>query len=45
LILYWAKDPKIVYKTINARAKTVETAETAPSNREAFKKRCLIPVN
>jgi putative SOS response-associated peptidase YedK len=37
----WAKDPKIAYKTINARA---ETIDTAPSYREAFKKRrCLIP--
>ena len=43
LIPYWAKDPKIAYKTINAR---VETVETAPSYREAFKKRrCLIPVD
>ena len=41
LIPYWAKDPKIAYKTINAR---VETVDTAPSYREAFKKRrCLIP--
>ena len=43
LIPYWAKDPKIAYKTINAR---VETVDTAPSYREAFKKRrCLIPVD
>ena len=43
LIPYWAKDPKIAYKTINARA---ETVETAPSYREAFKKRrCLIPAD
>jgi putative SOS response-associated peptidase YedK len=43
LIPYWAMDPKIAYKTINAR---VETVETAPSYREAFKKRrCLIPVD
>jgi putative SOS response-associated peptidase YedK len=43
LIPYWAKDPKIAYKTVNAR---VETVETAPSYREAFKKRrCLIPVD
>jgi len=41
LIPYWATDPKIAYKTINARA---ETVDTAPSYREAFKKRrCLIP--
>ena len=41
LIPNWAKDPKIAYKTINAR---VETVDTAPSYRQAFKKRrCLIP--
>jgi putative SOS response-associated peptidase YedK len=27
---YWAKDPKIAYKTINAR---VETVDSAPSYR------------
>jgi putative SOS response-associated peptidase YedK len=38
-----SKDPKIAYKTINAR---VETVDTAPSYRQAFKKRrCLIPVD
>jgi putative SOS response-associated peptidase YedK len=43
LIPNWAKDPKIAYKTINARA---ETVDTAPSYRQAFKKRrCLIPVD
>jgi hypothetical protein len=43
LIPNWAKDPKIAYKTINAR---VETVDTAPSCREAFKKRrCLIPAD
>jgi putative SOS response-associated peptidase YedK len=43
LIPYWAKDPKIAYKTINAR---VETVDTAPSYRGAFKKRrCLIPAD
>jgi SOS response associated peptidase (SRAP) len=43
LIPNWAKDEKIAYKTINAR---VETVDTAPSHREAFKKhRCLIPVD
>jgi putative SOS response-associated peptidase YedK len=43
LIPYWAKDPKIAYKTVNAR---VETVDTAPSYREAFKKRrCLIPAD
>src|SRR5260370_36996423 len=41
LIPYWAKDPRIAYKTINAR---VETVDTARSYRQAFKKRrCLIP--
>ena len=43
LVPYWAKDPKIAYKTINAR---VETVDTAPSYRQAFKKRrCLIPAD
>jgi putative SOS response-associated peptidase YedK len=43
LVPHWAKDPKIAYKTINAR---VETVDTAPSYRQAFKKqRCLIPVD
>ena len=42
LIPYWAKDEKIAYKTINAR---IESIDTSPSYREAFKKRgCLIPV-
>jgi putative SOS response-associated peptidase YedK len=31
LIPHWAKDPKIAYKTINARA---ETVDTAPSYRK-----------
>ena len=43
LIPYWARDPKIAYKTINARA---ETMDTAPSYRRAFeKRRCLIPAD
>ena len=43
LIPNWAKDPKIAYKTINARA---ESVDTAPSYRQAFnKRRCLIPVD
>src|ERR1700737_4123854 len=43
LIPYWAKDPKIAYRTINARA---ETVDKAPSYRQAFKKRrCLIPAD
>jgi putative SOS response-associated peptidase YedK len=43
LIPYWAKDPKISYRTINARA---ETVDKAPSFRQAFiKRRCLIPAD
>jgi putative SOS response-associated peptidase YedK len=43
LIPNWTKDPKTAYKTINARA---ETIDTAPSFRQAFKKRrCLIPAD
>ena len=36
LIPYWVKDPKIAYRTINARA---ETVDKAPSFRQAFAKR------
>src|ERR1700738_3248196 len=43
LIPHWAKDQKIAYRTINARAKTVDKA---PSYRQAFiKRRCLIPAD
>jgi putative SOS response-associated peptidase YedK len=44
LVPYWAKDDKIGYRTINARA---ESVDTAPSFRETFKKkrRCLIPAD
>jgi putative SOS response-associated peptidase YedK len=43
LIPVWSKDEKIAFKTINAR---VETVDTSPSYRSAFKKRrCLIPVD
>jgi putative SOS response-associated peptidase YedK len=43
LIPFWAKDAKIAYRTINARA---ETVDKAPSFREAFaKRRCLIPAD
>jgi putative SOS response-associated peptidase YedK len=43
LVPYWAKDEKIGFKTINARAETVDTAH---SFRSAFKKRrCLIPAD
>jgi putative SOS response-associated peptidase YedK len=41
LIPHWAKDIKIGYSTINARA---ETVATKPAFREAFKRRrCLVP--
>jgi putative SOS response-associated peptidase YedK len=41
LVSYWVNDEKIAFKTINARAQTVDTA---PSFLSAFKKRrCLIP--
>src|SRR6056297_2966805 len=40
LIPFWADDPKIGYRTINARA---ETVATKPSFRAAFRKRrCLV---
>ena len=43
LIPSWAKDEKIGYRTINAR---METVQTAPAYRKAFKKRrCLILAN
>jgi putative SOS response-associated peptidase YedK len=43
LVPYWAKDEKIGFKTINARAETVDTAH---SFRSAFKKRrCLVPAD
>ena len=43
LIPFWAKDPQIGTKTINARS---ETVAEKPTFREAFKKhRCLIPVD
>jgi putative SOS response-associated peptidase YedK len=43
LIPYSVKDPKIAYRTINARA---ETVDKAPSFRQAFaKRRCLIPAD
>jgi putative SOS response-associated peptidase YedK len=43
LIPYWAEDPHIAYRTINARA---ETVDKAPSFRRAFAKRlCLIPAD
>ncbi len=43
LIPSWAKDTKISYSTINARA---ETVETKPAFRSAFKhRRCLVPAD
>jgi putative SOS response-associated peptidase YedK len=43
LVPYWSKDPKIAYKTINARA---ETVDKAPSFRQELgKRRCLIPAD
>src|SRR5258708_7808401 len=43
LVPYWAKDEKIGFKTINARAETVDTGH---SFRSAFKKRRgLIPAD
>ncbi len=43
LIPFWAKDPKIAYRTINARA---EEVAAKPAFREPFrKKRCLVPAN
>ncbi|MGA8743082.1 MAG: SOS response-associated peptidase [Terracidiphilus sp.] len=43
LVPYWAKDAKVGYSTINARA---EEAAEKPIFREAFKKRrCIIPAD
>jgi len=43
LVPFWAKDPKIGYNTINARA---EDAASKPAFREALKKRrCLVPAD
>ena len=43
LIPFWAKDAKIAYSTINARA---ETVTLKPAFRAAFKaRRCLIPAD
>ena len=43
LVPFWARDAKVGYTTINARA---EDAPTKPMYREAFKKRrCLIPAD
>src|SRR5260370_34351048 len=43
LIPYWAKDIKIGFSTINARA---EELDTKPAFREAFRqRRCLVPLD
>ncbi len=43
LVRYWAKDIKIGFSTINARA---EEVDTKPAFRDAFKRRrCLVPVD
>jgi putative SOS response-associated peptidase YedK len=43
LVPSWAKDPSVGFKTINARA---ETVQTTPSFRDPFKsQRCLIPAD
>ena len=43
MIPYWAKDPGIGYKLINARS---ETVTSKPAFREAFeRRRCLIPAD
>src|ERR1700732_4002521 len=43
LIPYWAKDIKIGFSTINARA---EKVDTKPAFREAFRqRRCLVPLD
>jgi putative SOS response-associated peptidase YedK len=43
LIPFWAKDEKIGFRSINARA---ESVATAPAFREALQhRRCLVPVN
>jgi putative SOS response-associated peptidase YedK len=43
LVPWWAKDAKIGFSTINARA---ESLTTSPAFREAFeRRRCLVPVD
>jgi putative SOS response-associated peptidase YedK len=43
LIPHWTKDSKFAYRTVNARA---ETVDKAPSFPDAFaKRRCLIPAD
>ncbi len=43
LVPFWAKDSKVAYSTINAKA---ETLTTSPAFREPFRRRrCLVPVD
>src|SRR5258708_3138684 len=43
LVPFWAKESKVAYSTINAKA---ETLTTSPAFREAFKRRrCVIPLD
>lgn len=43
LVPFWAKDPKVAYNTINAKA---ETLSTNPAFRESFRRRrCLLPLD
>lgn len=43
LVPFWAKEPKVSYATINARA---ETVAEKPAFREAYKRRrCLVPAS
>jgi putative SOS response-associated peptidase YedK len=43
LVPYWAKEPSVRLRTINAKA---ETITTAPAFREAIKyRRCLVPAD
>lgn len=43
LVPVWAKDPKIGYRMINARAETLD--EKSTWKRLVHKKRCIVPVN
>jgi len=43
LVPFWAKDAKVAFSTINAKA---ETITTSPTYREAMKlRRCLVPAD
>ena len=43
LIPFWAKDPRIGYKMINARAETI--MQKASFRKPLLRQRCLVPVN